>query len=314
MRRNALIAIVLALAAGAARLMWGARQPDSPKPTPDQRVHPARADLVIDGGRVYWADSAGVYWIDRHGGPVHKVADGQLEVTAMAIDADYVYWASEDVDGAGRIERVAKDGGEVVTVALVRSPRALAVDGNTLYFTSDRGVYGVAKATGALYPLAEEAAPPAWLALTRAWVVWVADGRVRAVDKQGGAPVVLRQFPQLCGLATDDDHVYWGDGHAIMRLASDGELTRVATTEICPKAIAATSTNVYWVDNVNRGGMGVVERTSLASGVVDAVGDIDGWAEPHQLVADDRAVFWPYQGGIHEAVGGSAAATLFAYP
>jgi hypothetical protein len=137
---------------------------------------PGTKDVVADGDDAYWVASVGSTASLYGPFPKTDVLVSGPAIEALALDADYIYY----VDTVSHfIRRVPRRGGSAQTIA--REPAkiigALAVDGDNVYWTADRGYVD------------------GWMALR--------------VSKCGGVPVVLaRVQPTLSQLSFDATRMF----------------------------------------------------------------------------------------------------------
>jgi sugar lactone lactonase YvrE len=111
----------------------------------------------------------------------------------MAADDTAVFWTdlgTGDPAWSGRVYKAALADGKVETVSDASTPSGVALDGDTVFWTSSPSV----------------------------------DGRIMARKKSGGATFILaRDLHEPRGLAVDDKSVYWVN-------AGDGTVCRVDKT------------------------------------------------------------------------------------
>lgn len=93
-------------------------------------------DLALDTDYVYWAsiDAGTISRAPKAGGPVEPIATGQVGAYAIALAGDDIYWTNYD---AGTVARAPKAGGPTVTISASEThPTALAVEGGHVYWVS----------------------------------------------------------------------------------------------------------------------------------------------------------------------------------
>jgi Domain of unknown function (DUF5050) len=100
-------------------------------------------EMVPDNDRIYWHNFVGegmqptpAYSVDKKGGEA-KPLTGAVNISAIAIDGEFLYWAQPD-----GIYKTPKDGGEpakVFTAAEKTDISGLAIAGDDLYFSCGSG-------------------------------------------------------------------------------------------------------------------------------------------------------------------------------
>lgn len=148
-------------------------------------------DMAGYGGMRIATDATHVYWIDRVGtlkrAPLAGGASEQLSAAlnpysehlqneGLALDADHVYWSQI---GRHRIVRVAKTGGPIETVVNNTFAFTLAIDGDTLLWSSD-GIWATRLGSGVITQLSRRNAGQG-LAVTRDAVFYAAGDAQAAV-------------------------------------------------------------------------------------------------------------------------------------
>jgi hypothetical protein len=131
------------------------------------------------------------------------------------------------------------------------------------------------------------------------WVHTPSVGRANLDGSQSLWPLPNGWFPALeangaCGLAVDDQHLYWGDasGGAIGRAAIDGRAPNQAFISGlgAPCGVAVTSTHVYWSDFDTN----MIGRAGLDGSGVEP-GFVLGGANPCGIAVDGGHVYWANQ-------------------
>jgi hypothetical protein len=152
--------------------------------------------LAIDDAWVYWIEPGG------HRGTIRRirktepatiqtlVTRPQLEVADLEVDGGWVYWS--EPSACNRILRVEKSGGKP-PVVIASTPAHLAGK----MAVDDTHVYWV-----------ERDAPEANLA----------GGRLMAVRKQGGRPMILADVTNPLQVIVAGDHVFWSEGELVREL------------------------------------------------------------------------------------------------
>lgn len=111
----------------------------------------ASQDLVTCGSRVCWADEGtnSIQQVDPSAGPAMtavKMPAWFGQAASVAFDGTSFYVGSDgDSNGDSRIARFPATSGQGFTVASPRGGGAFAVDDECLYWTTDDGIYSLAK-------------------------------------------------------------------------------------------------------------------------------------------------------------------------
>jgi hypothetical protein len=145
-----------------------------------------RTALAVNATHVFWVQGGSVVRAPRAGGdaaPVVKLPAGKIQ--RLAADDTAVYWTDTgtgDPQWSSRVYRATIADGKVETISDAPSPFSIALDGDTVYWSSSTDV----------------------------------GGRILSRKKTGGATVVLaKEQHKPRGVAVDDKFVYWvntGDG------------------------------------------------------------------------------------------------------
>jgi virginiamycin B lyase len=118
-------------------------------------------------------------------------------------------------------------------------------------------------------------------------------------------PLPNGYFPALeasgaCGLAVDDQHLYWGDasGGAIGRATIDGTAPNQAFIAGLggPCGVAVSGTHIYWSDFASN----LIGRANRDGSGVEAA-FIAGASDPCGIAVDGSHLYWANQGG--ESIG-----------
>jgi hypothetical protein len=147
---------------------------------------PIRTALAANSTHVLWVQDGAIVRAPKTGGDAAVVVKlSSLKIQRMAADDTAVFWTdlgTGDPAWSGRVYRAAFADGKIETVSDASTPSAVALDADTVYWTSSPSV----------------------------------DGRVMARKKSGGATFILaHDLHEPRGLAVDDKYVYWvnaGDG------------------------------------------------------------------------------------------------------
>ncbi|MBI4955824.1 MAG: hypothetical protein HY908_27645 [Myxococcales bacterium] len=187
----------------------------------------AFAMVAVDATHLYARGGcADIVRLDTTGGPVEPVVSSEGCIGAIALDAEWLYYAAEGA--AGAILRVPKEGG----VAEVLVPAEVGASGYT------------------------GAAPG--LAVDAEHVVWMSSdtGRVLAVPKAGGEVRVLATGVALGqDVVTDGARVYWSEKNAVRVVGIDGGpvVTLVASPQLMPMGLALGAHHLFFTNYVSTG-------------------------------------------------------------
>jgi hypothetical protein len=92
--------------------------------------------LAVDGDALYVGAGAQVYRVGKSGQGASRLAEEPLAVEDLAVDDEYVYWATSDDQNGGQVRRVSKLGGAAETLADAPDPHDVVVDRGAIYFTT----------------------------------------------------------------------------------------------------------------------------------------------------------------------------------
>jgi hypothetical protein len=250
------------------------------------------------------------------GGPA-VLARNEQKPGCLAIDATNVYWFDESLG----IRRVAKSGGQPITLLALGPVLAMAVDAQNLYWTGDLPP-GDAWVSNVVMQMPVTGGSPVTLATPAAPTnIAVGGGRVYWTNSIPGTPTdVVESVPigggavtsvatgsdGAGGIATDANYVYWSTPSATYRAALSGGQPQ----SIGPGAdwLAVDASGVYLAQNVQgpsgypQGSVSVLPlagggATVLASGRTGGVGPI---------ALDDAAVYWVEGQGVPGSQGAVA--------
>lgn len=221
--------------------------------------------VAVDRENVYWSDSqlGTVMKLPLAGGKPTTLFSGP-GVSAIAIDATFVYWTSGllALSGPGSVMRVPIAGGAASTLAGgLDTPDAIAVDATHVYW-ANRGVTGqptsgsvvsLPLAGGAIVTLASTQLEPFAIAIDSTNVYWATGAGVALVPKAGGSPMTLATAA-VSAMAVDGVDVYWavsasmtgGDGVVAKVPNAGGTTTTLASALGSIAALAVDPTSVYF--------------------------------------------------------------------
>jgi hypothetical protein len=145
---------------------------------------PVRTVLAVNATQVLWIQDGTIVRAAKAGGdptPVVKVAGAKIQ--RMAADDTAVYWTDSgtgDPTWSGRVKRASLADGKIDTISDAPSPFAIAVDADTVYWTSsaDAGgrVLAQKKAGGPTFVLASDLHKPRSLGVDDKYVYWMSAG------------------------------------------------------------------------------------------------------------------------------------------
>jgi hypothetical protein len=231
------------------------------------------------------------------------LSDATDHAICLALDATSVYWAN--YDGTGSIRRVAKSGGQPVTLYSAQNtyPWSMAVDAQNIYWTvpnpywtnGNTAVMEWPLAGGAATTLASNVANPYDIAVSPTNVYWTTEDSPVAlltVPIDGGSVTPLATVTGGAGaIAIDANHVYWSTyGGTYMEALAGGSPQARG-----PQAagIAVDATGVYYTVNVPNANpwLGNIVRTPIGGGPQTVVAS----QRPGSVIAiavDDTNVYW----------------------
>ncbi|MFT3774975.1 MAG: hypothetical protein QM820_57235 [Minicystis sp.] len=143
--------------------------------------------VALDGSTTYWVSAQQGAILRASGGTVDTFIGGQTSPTDIVLDADTVYWTSND----GTVKALSKSsaGGQPIVIANdAVSPQGIAVDGNNVYWaeadvagrvrTAPKGGGKVETIATGQYPfdIAVDA--------SRVYATMQGDGNIVAIDKK----------------------------------------------------------------------------------------------------------------------------------
>jgi hypothetical protein len=254
--------------------------------------------LAVDAVNVYWTNltvgglNTGTVMACAIGGCNGKpttLATGQWGPTSIAVDATSVYWSNEGNmpnGGGGTIMKCPIDGcgagnAGAVTLASGRTmPSGVAVDAANVYWAdawNPGTVSRVAKAGGAVTPIASNLFYPRFVAVDAQNVYWVNQGdgssANASVEKCAVAgcasPTTVASAQTFAsGLAIDDTNAYWANanGGTIVKCALGGcgaAPTTLASGIQSPWSVAIDRGAIYFTQGGNStptDGAGTVRR------------------------------------------------------
>jgi hypothetical protein len=192
--------------------------------------------VAVDPTTVYWTERAPdhatrLLAMPLVGGEPVTLATESLGVAGLAVDAEHVFFTTEDWRGGDEndVKKVAKGGGG----------RPIVVAAN---MKASAGLVGIALDDARVYVMTGEILPPAFGASFSAV----------ALPKRGGKPVMLPAWghAQEGDIAIDATSVYWLEGGEFggvwKRPRAGGTRVELVTGQNELSGVAVDGTSVYW--------------------------------------------------------------------
>jgi hypothetical protein len=224
---------------------------------------------VVDDTFIYWPDatntSAGnILKAPKTGGQAIILASGQDQPSAVAVDANNVYWVNDvnnpPVDIGGVFSAPLTGAGPVSTLATNQAyPNFLVVNGTSIFW-GDHGSNGIERAA--------------------------LDGGQETQVSVANAPL---------GLALDGQFVYWADHGSgkILKAPLFGSGTVTIANGTSPVAVAINATTIVWANYSE----GTIQSAPIAgvNATAATIATSNGRG-PNSIVVDDTYVYWGDQG------------------
>ena len=195
---------------------------------PVELTDPGVWRFAIDGKNVYWAipptrgmcGTGVVMKTPITGGDSIVVAAGLGTVSALAVDATSIYWASRPDDFSGStLTKMPLAGGPPVELASAEQYIfRIVVNSANVYWTTPPELRRVSINGGASVLLDPDVFP-LYLAVDGTNVFYTNySGAIETMPTSGGTKTVLATYQSPNGLAVDPDYVYWSDpGHGAIK-------------------------------------------------------------------------------------------------
>jgi hypothetical protein len=230
--KHALVGVVVVVIAASPTASCGGSV--SNRATGDAGAQVEAAGPAVDGGAP--EGGAGGAAVDAGDGvsfvPDVLATTGVADPAVLAVDSTSVYWNT-----AVAVMKVAKGGGQAVTLAAVPQPSAVAVDSSSVYFA--------------------------------------ALSQIMKVPLGGGAPVTIAASGATQAIAVDAQSVYWSDNRGpIDRVPLDGGAITYLGSGLCyPERVAIDAHSVYWIDcGISKAPLGGGGPTVMLAGTGNAGG------------------------------------------
>jgi hypothetical protein len=210
--------------------------------------------ITLDSSFVYWASDydEAVWKVPLTGGSRVKVATiGSGDTTAgLAVSGDSLYWLGGDSLKKTSISTGATTTLAATTTPISLS---LFVDGAQAYWSSyyDQEVVAAPLAGGALKVIAS-ASYPNDIAVDGKSVYYGDDQGLWAASKSGGTPSsIVSTSTGVYNVATDGTNAYYSDGSALYRVSTGGGTPVLVHTAGSVTKIEVDQGYVYWTDSVS---------------------------------------------------------------
>jgi hypothetical protein len=300
-----------------------AAAPDAPKADPKPtaiivNLTEEPTEMAVDATNIYWITNAGSVMTCKIAScPVPTpLVTGQGALSAIAVDASYVYWtvfgtaANGYADGA--IMRASKTGTNITKLAENQTkPSGLASDGTNVYWAEQSVAGNVSTcAVGgcALTPPVISPARPSPAALradsTRLFWADQNSGEIVTTLKtaDAGAPLPLAQGQgTVVGMALDADRVYWGQfasAGKILTVRKDGTGTlELAAGQGWPESLAVDATRIYWTTSTPTLPGSVVSADKATGANPKVLATVAPFRVARSLVVDAASLYWVENGG-----------------
>lgn len=270
--------------------------------------------LVVDDRNVYFgtrADSLtatddSIFAVGKGGGSPVPFGSGESDRSPayMAINGTAVF----NLNGSGRLARIAKDGSGQRDLAQSASGRCIAVAGGYVYWCAAGSVLRMPEDGGAITTVLTPDAPPVAIAFDDV-DAWVAAGkRLWRVPRNGSPPSLTIDYVQpITAVAVDDTQLYAattpasGVGDAVIRGAKqDGVVTQpVVATDQHILRLYVDGDRLYWWSDRAADSTSFVERMKKDSSLRKTL----AWLPGHfgGVVIDNDSVWYSYgnDGGVY---------------
>lgn len=222
------------------------------------------------------------------------VSNGQPRASAVAVDGTSAYWTVNAPPGS-IIKAPLAGGSPTILASAIDSPDSIAVDRDTLYWTSGAGSVSAVPTSGGTSRVVATGQPsPSAIAAKDGVVYWAnstPSGAIMKADAKGEPQPLVASVNMPCGVAVDGDAVYYtsyGSGVVSRVAKSGGAPTVLATGQAFPCGVTVGSMGVYWL---NVGHPSSVMHVAKDGGKVEKVASVSG--NPAVSIAmEDMTLFW----------------------
>jgi hypothetical protein len=234
--------------------------------------------------------------------------EGDVQVTALAVDAANIYWVSR----SGTVSKTSLGGGAPIQLANLEDQLwDIAISATSIYCIGG-GVYVVPLEGGTPTRLAMGGGQG--IAVDATSVYWTAMSTIEKMPLGGGSPTTIGSGQQPAILTLDAKNVYWADmlANTISQASLDGgdQVTLASDPAGPPQGLAVGASRVFWSNNDP---MGIAE-VPAGGGSVTSIADMGG---PWGVAADETHVYWADAGSgdIRKMpLGGGPVVTLVSVP
>lgn len=251
--------------------------------------------LAIDATHVYVTHGAGnISRIAKAGGALEAIATEQRGPTSLDVSSGRACWVNSGSHALDFRDGSVRCSDRELAAAWL--PNALAIDGNSMFWTEVDGqqVRGIALDGSAMRTLDDAPTSKIAIAVSAMYVAWTASGDMADVvvmDRATGAKRTISTSEYAPGgIVLDGNDVYWVARHALsedgaVRVARGfGAPVDLAPGEHWPSQLVRAGERLYWL------GHDRIRSVALSGGapatIVDARGAIGG------IAVDATHVYW----------------------